>query len=187
MDRQNIAGVVLAGGRSSRMGQDKALLDYNGRPLLDHMTGLLRSAGLADIYVSGDFEGYRCIPDTEPYSGPSGAIRDVLAALKSYDGILFVPVDMPFLTPEVLEGLLSHSSGAFYATHPLPFYIIQTLGRDGVCPELEGASFSKVEGAESVKELLHVLDIPAIDLLPEFEPLMSNLNTPEEWDEALRA
>ena len=40
MDKK-IAGVVLAGGKSSRMGKNKAMLIYNGKPLLNHMVGIL--------------------------------------------------------------------------------------------------------------------------------------------------
>lgn len=169
---RKIAGVVLAGGRSSRMGQDKALLDYNGQLLLDHMIGLLKQAGLHDIYVSGDFEGYRCIPDHAPHEGPAFAIYDVLKALEAYDGILFVPVDMPLLHTRALRILLSQESGAFFAGFPLPAYIAKP------CP---------IKREKSVKALLKNLDVPSIFLPSEFEFCMANMNTPEEWDEARRA
>ena len=47
------AGIVLAGGRSSRMGTSKALLRYKDRPLIEHMQNLLHQAGLDDVYISG--------------------------------------------------------------------------------------------------------------------------------------
>lgn len=46
-------GVVLAGGRSSRMGSDKALLNWQGRPLIEHMRALRLSAGAGQVLFSG--------------------------------------------------------------------------------------------------------------------------------------
>lgn len=169
MDRK-VAGVVLAGGRSSRMGRDKALLDYNGKPLLDHMIGLFKQAGIEDVYVSGDFEGYRCIPDTAPYEGPACAIADILTILRSYDGVLFVPVDMPLLHTKALHLLLKQKSGAYFTGFPLPAYI---------------AEFCLEERVKSVKALLESLKISPIFLPSDFEFCMANTNTPDEWNEVL--
>lgn len=171
MGRQDIAGVVLAGGRSSRMGQDKALLDYNGKPLIDHIIGVLEQAGLSDIYVSGNLKGYWCIPDRKQHEGPACAIRDILQYLDDYDGTLFVPVDMPLLTPEILEPLLVKHEGAFYEGYFLPAYI---------------TSLCSDTNASSVRELLGKIGVEAIALSKEFKPFMNNSNTPEDWQEALR-
>jgi molybdopterin-guanine dinucleotide biosynthesis protein A len=167
-----IAGVVLAGGRSSRMGKNKAFLEYKGMPLLDYMIRILEAAGLQDIYVSGDIEGYRCIPDSRPYNGPAHAICDVMKSLQEYDGALFVPIDMPFLTPDMLCVLLDQKHGAYFQDHALPAFIRQPCNN---------------KSASSVRWLLQELDIPAFPLPEEFRPCMGNFNTPEEWREALRA
>lgn len=167
-----IAGVVLAGGRSSRMGESKAFLDYKGKRLVDHMIEILKEAEVQDVYVSGDLEGYSCIQDSEPHSGPAQAICDVMAGLKEYDGTLFVPVDMPFLTPEVLRILLDQPRGAYFEGRPLPAFI----GQPASC-----------QSVASVRKLLHSLEIKALALPGKFEPCMANINTPGEWQEALRA
>ncbi len=172
MELKNIIGVVLAGGKSSRMGQDKALLDYNGRPLLDHMIELLEKCGLDNIYVSGNIKGYRCIPDRESHEGPGYAIYDVLQQLDSSDGVLFVPVDMPLLQAGALCLLMSEEGGGYFTNSPLPAFITKP------CPQ---------ERSKSVKELLDVLDVNPIPLPPELEISMTNTNTPEEWDEVLSA
>ena len=172
MGRRDIAGVILAGGRSSRMRQNKALLDYNGQTLLDHMIALLQQSGLKDIYVSGNLKGYWCLPDRTPHEGPACAIHDVLQYLDDYEGALFVPVDMPLLTPEILEPLLMKPKGAFYEGCFLPAYITSLCS---------GAK------ASSVRELLGKIGVEQIALPEEFKPFMNNSNTPEEWQEALRA
>ena len=169
---KNIIGVVLAGGRSSRMGQNKALLDYHGTPLLDHMIALLKSAGLNNVYVSGEFEGYRCIPDNAPHEGPAYAIYDVLKHLASYDGVLFVPVDMPLLNVGALRFLMAQENGGYFENAPLPAFITKP------CPEIR---------VKSVKAFLKALDIASPPLPQEFEIGMKNTNTPEEWKGVVNA
>lgn len=98
-------GVVLAGGRSSRMGSDKALLEWQGRPLLQHMQALLRTAGAGRVVVSGDYPGDDVVPDRFRDIGPLGGVASVAEALP--DGVLLlVPVDMPLLTPALLATLV---------------------------------------------------------------------------------
>lgn len=170
---KKIAAVVLAGGRSSRMGQDKALLDYNGKPLLDHMVELLERVGISDIYVSGNWKGYRCLPDSAPYKGPAHAIYDVLQQLRTtHDAVLFVPIDMPLLTVDMLSLLIHQAKGAHFTNFPLPAFI---------------ASPYPKERKNSVKALLASTKNSPINLPPEFEKGMTNTNTPEEWAEALHA
>jgi molybdopterin-guanine dinucleotide biosynthesis protein A len=170
MDKTNIAGVVLAGGKSSRMGQSKALLDYNGAPLLDHMIGVLNKTGLAEVFVSGEFDGYHCIPDATPYEGPARAIAHIMGVLKAYAGVLFIPVDMPFLTPKILNHLLSQKKDAYFENHPLPAFI-----------ERSDVSLN----CSAVHELLKILDISHITLPEEFKKQMKNANNFKEWKEIL--
>lgn len=172
MGKKNIVGVVLAGGRSSRMRQDKALLDYNGRFLLDHMISILQQAGIADIYVSGYQEGYRCIPDSSPHEGPAYAMYDVMQHLDNANGALFIPVDMPFLSPEAIQHLVKQERSCYFIGYPLPAFIAQPF---------------PVEKHKSVKELLKVMGVNPAALPQEFTSCMINTNTPEEWEEAVRA
>ncbi len=168
----NIAGVVLAGGRSSRMGRNKALMEYNGRPLIDHMTYILKRAGVNNILISGEVDDYQGIPDETPFDGPAKAMENIMRRYPAYDGFLFVPVDMPLLEPEALQTLLDCPNGAYFSGYPLPAFITAFLSETGV---------------SSVKELLEVLGVPSVALPQQFQPMMSNTNTPEEWQEVLRA
>lgn len=170
---KKIAGVVLAGGQSSRMGTNKALLEYKGQPLLSHMIGLLKKTGVEDVFISGEVEGFDGIKDETIFAGPAAAISCVLEKMeeKGYGGFLFVPVDMPFLTPEILSKLMEKEAGAFFSGCPLPVYIPAGAGK-------------KEKGFSSVRQLIESFGIPEIPCPQEPERIFCNLNTPEDWIEA---
>jgi molybdopterin-guanine dinucleotide biosynthesis protein A len=104
-----ICGYVLAGGRSSRMGRDKALLELAGKPLIEHAVTKLRRV-CTEVYILAGAEGEHAglaqyaplVHDPHPGCGPMGGFE---AALKQsiFDWNLFLPVDMPFLPSALLE------------------------------------------------------------------------------------
>lgn len=168
MRMDKAAGIVLAGGISARMGSSKALLDYHGKPLVEHMTGLLKQAGCIDAYVGGAVPGYDCIPDAVPHEGPARAMIEMLSQFaEKYNRLLFVPVDMPLIPVKALDMLLRHEGSVFFAGHPLPACLATGVAGGG---------------GKSVKELLVQCQAAALDLLPVFEAGMKNCNTREEWE-----
>lgn len=165
-------GVVLAGGRSSRMGRSKALLRLEGRPLVEHMLGLLHAVpGVAEAVISGSVEGYDGIPDPAPFSGPAEAVRALRTRFTGHD-LLIVPVDMPFLTPGLLTALAASSHGACYGQSPLPLYL--------------PASAPLGEGA-SLKALTAPTGLSRLPLPPDHAHVLANLNTPEDWAKRISA
>jgi molybdopterin-guanine dinucleotide biosynthesis protein A len=128
-DEPDAAGFVLAGGQSSRMGRDKALLPVAGRPLVAHALSILEQAGLpASIagvpsggwlekpesagWIAGahaNFASYApVVEDAEPGLGP---LAGVSAALDSTSAryAVFLTVDQPLLPPSLLVFLLHHA------------------------------------------------------------------------------
>lgn len=169
-DIPRIAGIVLAGGKSSRMGRDKALLEYKGRPLLHHMMGLLRAAELSEIFVSGDLPGYPCVPDTSPAAGPVGGIISVIREKQAYDGYLFIPVDMPLLPAQGLRLLLSQNGGGYFIGWPLPLFLVPPI---------------MPSHARSVQGFIKDQGVYPIDIPSAMDALMKNANTPQEWQEVI--
>lgn len=103
------AAFVLAGGQSSRMGRDKALVHLGGVPLIVRALGILRDARLEGAIVGArsDLSGYApVIPDAG--QGPLGGI---CVALESSPAELavFVSVDMPLLPPALVAFLLARA------------------------------------------------------------------------------
>jgi molybdopterin-guanine dinucleotide biosynthesis protein A len=99
------AGFVLAGGRSSRMGREKALLELGGQTLAARAVGLLRSSGLTAV-VAGARSDLRdlteVILDETPGRGPLGGICAALASTRA-DLAVIIPVDLPLLPSSLLE------------------------------------------------------------------------------------
>ncbi len=100
-----VGGYVLAGGKSSRMGRDKALIELAGTPLLGHAVKKLQRV-CVDVRVLGanpDFAAYApIVPDLHPDCGPLGGIEAALTH-SVFDWNLFLPVDMPFLPSAFLH------------------------------------------------------------------------------------
>ena len=96
-----LTGFILAGGKSSRMGRDKALLDWNGRTLLDHMADLISSVS-SPIHVVGR----GALPDRLAGHGPLSGIATALET-SATDANLVVAVDLPLLTKEFFKYLRS--------------------------------------------------------------------------------
>lgn len=101
--------VILAGGRATRMGRDKALVDFRGIPMIDHVSTALRSAGLEVLVVGRktSASGVAGIPDIDGLGG--GPAIGLLTAFRHVDSddVLLVAVDQPRLRPETVRGLLA--------------------------------------------------------------------------------
>jgi molybdopterin-guanine dinucleotide biosynthesis protein A len=103
-----IEGFVLAGGKSSRMGRDKGLLEIAGKPLLTRAAELLEPLA-ASVTLIGEPQRYShlglpALADRWPGEGPLGGIVTALEASRS-PWCLILACDMPFLTPEWLTWL----------------------------------------------------------------------------------
>lgn len=106
----SLAAAVLAGGRSSRMGRDKALLRWEGERLIDRQLALvdalrphrrLLSTGPGTDYGRPEIE---TVPDLRADRGPLGAFEALFARIDT-SHLLVVAVDMPYLTVGLLEEL----------------------------------------------------------------------------------
>ena len=104
-----ITGVILAGGKSSRMGTDKGLLELNGKPLIQYAIDTLKSIGLEIIIISNnsDYEqfGFPVYPDIIPDKGPIGGVYTALS-YSSTEKNLIVSCDTPFLSKKLLNYLI---------------------------------------------------------------------------------
>ena len=114
-------GVVLAGGQSRRMGSDKAWIELDGRPLIDHIYERLQSQVSDLALVGGDQRlgdrlGIAHLPDPENMSG-KGPLSGVLAGMRwaikqGHSHVVIVAVDMPFLPRGLVRDLAENIGDA---------------------------------------------------------------------------
>jgi len=106
--RVDVSAIVLAGGRSSRMGRDKARIEFEGRPLIALAIEKVREAGVVEVFVSCregesyDIPGCPVLHDLEPGFGPLGGIERGLHECRS-PLLLVLAVDMPHMTVAFLR------------------------------------------------------------------------------------
>lgn len=165
---QSFTGVILAGGASRRMGQDKAnLTASNGQSMLTLMEHLLLEAGACNVVVLGrpGVSGGRA--DRRPYAGPVVAISDYLATQNIGSGHLIVPVDMPGLTCTLLRSLVQQDTWACYEGNNMPFFAVV----DAVTPE----------NSNRIGDLLHSRHAVYLPVPAGSDTAFANLNRPEEF------
>jgi len=105
---------ILAGGKSTRMGTDKAFVEFEGRTLLARALDLARSVS-ADVCIVGSPEKFAryapVIEDVFPDCGPLGGIHAALRASRT-DLNVILAVDMPFVSQDFIEYLVNQARAA---------------------------------------------------------------------------
>lgn len=118
-------GVVLAGGKSSRMGTDKALLTWQGKSWLAQMVDLLTGIGAEQVVVSRNVPcEYNTLEDKFPDCGPLGGIHAAMCF--SQLPVLIVPVDVPAVSEANLHALIAcdaHADIVAFENSPLPCFV----------------------------------------------------------------
>ncbi len=187
--------LILAGGRSRRMGRDKATLVWRGRTLLERAQDLARAAGADPVLVSGRDDG---LADPLPDLGPAGG---VLALAEHWNRHLrtlpvrwlLLPVDMPALTTDDLAPLLeAPSPGAHFTHRPLPAVLHLDPERARVVQETVTAATTAQDDPQddpqarrgrmlALHRLWRRIGIPALPLPAQARSRFVNLNTPGQW------
>lgn len=208
-----ISGIVLAGGKSRRMGRDKAFLDFGGMPLIARVIERVRRVCTEVIIVANDVDAYahlgaRVVKDVYPGKGSLGGIYSGLLAARE-EHALVVACDLPFLNETLLRYLIALASqadvviprahaprgSAQYATR----YTQLDVKESGL--QATHAIYSK-RCLEPIRARLLANDLRIINFFDEvrvrvvepeeiapFDPQgwsFFNVNTPEDLEQALR-
>jgi molybdopterin-guanine dinucleotide biosynthesis protein A len=191
------AGVVLAGGKSARMGMEKAALRIGTETLLARIVRRLHLT-LPEVYIVGQphlaalIPGTPVIPDETPGMGPLGGLSTALAHAPS-QRIFVMGCDMPFVEPELVRAMMRYAErypGADVVAlrtprglEPLHAVYAQTCA-SAVQERLAAADGKSLS---ALLERLNVKELPA-SIVARYDPSgrsTFNANSPEDWREAL--
>jgi molybdopterin-guanine dinucleotide biosynthesis protein A len=109
----DVTGVIMAGGRSSRMGRDKARLEVDGSTMFERVATVFQGL-FARVLIAGERPdlagpGLPCIADRYPGSALGGLYTGLAAADTPY--IFVAPCDMPFASSELIRLIVDHRAG----------------------------------------------------------------------------
>ncbi len=186
-------GLLLCGGRSSRMGQDKARLMLDGQSLLQRGLALLAQAGCQQVFAGGDYPGVPAIVDLPRWQG-RGPLAGIASALMQQPDALWLilPVDMPGVTAAMLQQVLGQAQQLAADGEPVGMAVADSqfpllLQGGRALPVLERLLDSPEGRMASVGALIRALQLPLLapgTLIADPQQqqlLLCNTNTPEEW------
>jgi molybdopterin-guanine dinucleotide biosynthesis protein A len=197
IEADSCVGVVLAGGKSARMGVEKATLRIGGEALLARIVGRLRQA-LREVVVVGPPRLQTLVPDVTVFPdeiadvGPVGGLATALERVKSQH-LFIVGCDMPFVEPALVYAMVRFAVSALDADVVAlrtarglePLHAVYARSCATAVDELltleTGRSLSALLGR------LRVQEPPASDVA-RYDPAgrsTFNANSPKDWQEAL--
>ena len=183
--RYEAAAVILAGGRSERMGRDKTMIEIEGRPLIQHVRDQLQTH-FSELLISANdatkfaFLGERVIEDIVPDQGPLAGIVSALRATR-YGTDLVVACDVGEIALRLVRRLMRMAERScadavvprYNAAHTQPLFAVFRKSA------LAGLEQALTQGTWSVREALKSCDVHYLDLADLEAP--SNLNTTEDY------
>jgi len=189
-DEALCSGAILAGGASSRMGANKALMQIRGEPLISRVAKTLSACpAVAEILLitnnpsEYEFLHLPIFPDRQPGKGPLGGIYTALSHAK-FSRVLVVACDLPLITPELLEYLCREGADA-------DVWVLESeKGVEPLCAVYAKSCLPVIEkqlreNRLKVSDFYSQVKTTAIRLeasLPFYKPdLLMNVNTPEEF------
>jgi len=174
-------GVVLAGGASRRMGQDKARLCLGGETLLERCRRqLLAVAGDCCVVSRDGAPG--TVADRRGWAGPLAGIGGAVdALLDRCNALLVMPVDMPLVPDEALRQVqlqLTPTLAAIgYQDALFPLALRLDAGLSAALEQVQRAA----SGQASVQSLLLALEAVLLPVPLSWQSLFTNCNHPAQW------
>jgi molybdopterin-guanine dinucleotide biosynthesis protein A len=199
----DITVAILAGGSSKRFGSDKALAEFQGRPLISHMLDIARKISSTILVVVSDEEQEKNLKPhvrnvqivTDPEGEPKCALTGALTAFEHTETshVVLLPVDAPLAEPDLLKMLIRLRTGHGAIVPSWPSGYIEPLHSVYHAEHAYALGLDVMEkGSRKMSDLLdriqHVLFV-STETLNQFDPELNtflNFNTPKELKDAER-
>lgn len=190
IERKNITGIILAGGKSSRMGTDKAMLKLNDKSFMQHVIEALKPLVNDIIIVSDNPEHDKLhlvrVTDIIKNEGPLvGLYSGVSHSNTTYN--LVVSCDVPFITTEVLNQLITN--------HEKEFDVVQLESQNKSMPLTalyNNQCTTQIKdlldsGERRVRAAVSQLKVKTIKLNDHSSNAVTNINTKEQFKQITNA
>lgn len=189
--KEALTGIILAGGKSRRMGMEKGLVDFRGQPLILWAVSVLKEA-CAEILISSnsdcyDYFGFKVVPDLHHDSGPMGGIFSCLIESKNRKNLV-ISCDMPFVSSAIFDHLVNQIGDAWIC---VPWY--ENDHYEPLCGLYLKDSLQDMKGFMDDKnyklpELFSITNFKAAGINNIFPPLppyyFMNINNPSDLKSA---
>lgn len=193
MGKIECTAVVLAGGKSSRMGKNKALLPLFDKTNIENIVEKCKNVASEVIVVTNDFSQYQflnlpLVEDTYKNSGPLAGLEAGLRAAK-YERVVVVACDMPFVQSEIIT-ILVESLATYDAVVPRingELHPLFAAYRQSCLVPIQACLQENKRRIIAFYDDVKVNYITENDLLsddPDIKRVFFNMNNPEEYEEA---
>lgn len=186
MKKEKVTGIILAGGKSSRMGRNKALIEINEKPMIAHVHGILKNLCDEIIISANETESYnflneKIVSDEIPGLGPIGGIYSCLKKSSTQKNLVLA-CDIPFISKEFLIHILLHKNDAEFVLpvsekyKPEPLCAIYDKSIIKLLEQMIGKKDYKIQNLVNYcsYKFLHSTEV-------QFNPLLlKNINTPQD-------
>lgn len=185
-----VTGIILAGGKSSRMGTDKAMLQINGHSFLQRCHNVLNEL-CDEIIISSsnpihELNNTLRVADIYPEKGPLGGLHAALSASKNAIN-LCLSVDTPFVTLEFLKWMLDQQKDdkSFFIKEGGRFHPLIGVYQKSAAKSIEIAlKNNSLRTTELIQKLPH--DWQHAEVYDDYNfGILANINTQEEYEKAL--
>ncbi|MFZ5645185.1 MAG: molybdenum cofactor guanylyltransferase [Bacillota bacterium] len=187
----DISGIILAGGKSRRMGKNKAILEIGGVAMIERVAGVL-SQVCSEIIIAGensDVEqlGYLTVPDIFPGCGPlCGLHAGLLAAQNRY--CFAAACDIPFLDAGLMKKIIGEIEEGYGAIMLRAGQFFEPLFSVYSKDYARAAEECIKKGRFKVTAPLDLIRWKEVTVTPqdlaELQKTLMNINTPEEYQRA---
>jgi len=193
MKEKKIGAIILAAGLSSRMGNFKALLPFDGIPTLSFIIRTAKLAGIQNIIVVTGHnadqletiikeENVKAAFNEHYQDGMFTSVQTGVTALDSdMDAFFLLPVDYPLIPPKVLLDLM-----ALYRKNPDSFFVPCYHGKKGhppIFPMTMAKNILSSQGEGGLKAITRSHEDQMIKVETDFEAVVMDMDTPEDYKE----